>query len=191
MVVEEKKKNSKGILSFIIKLISVCGVVLLLAYIIIFGMLDSFLNDYNWEQRDINDKENYYINDKHRIGGMVAYGEDGLSVTPIDAYIQNGMIYVKAKLVNNTGKNLAVRDFGVVTANATTVPFATDFDNAKTLNNNSSMEITFNFGAYDVMMNDTDYPNTISFELGTDSNNNYYEFDLVFNIGWRYNNYYN
>lgn len=191
MVVEEKKKNSKGILSFIIKLISVCGVVLLLAYIIIFGMLDSFLNDYNWEQRDINDKENYYINDKHRIGGMVAYGEDELSVTPIDAYIQNGMIYVKAKLVNNTGKNLAVRDFGVVTANATTVPFATDFDNAKTLNNNSSMEITFNFGAYDVMMNDTDYPNTISFELGTDSNNNYYEFNLVFNIGWRYNNYYN
>ena len=188
---EEKKKNSKGIFSFIIKLVSVCGVVLLLAYIIIFGMLDSFLNDYNWEQRDINDKENYYINDKYRIGGMVAYGEDGLSVTPIDAYIQNGMIYVKAKLVNNTGKNLAVRDFGVVTANATTVPFATDFDNAKTLNNNSSMEITFNFGAYDVMMNDTDYPNTISFELGTDNNNNYYEFDLVFNIGWRYNNYYN
>ena len=187
---EEKKKNNKSILWFFIKLISIAVVILVIAYIIIFGMLDSFLSDYNWEQRDINNKETYYINDKNRYGGIVAYGEDGLSVTPIDAYIKNGMIYVKAKLVNNTGKNLEIRDFGIVSANAIRVPFATDFEDSKLLNNDGSVEITFNLGAYDVMVTGKDYPNTMTFELGTEHNKNYYEYDLVFNIAWSYDSYY-
>lgn len=184
---EKQKKESKGILIYFIKIIITFILVLILAYIIIYVMLNNFIQ----ERTDAEKYEQYYINDTSRYGNMVAYGENGLSVTPIDAYIQNGMIYVKAKLNNNTGKNLLVRNYGKVTANATTVPFKTDFENSKTLNNDSSIEVVFNFGAYDVMINNTDYPNLITFELGADTDNNYYAYNLLFTIGWRYNNYYN
>lgn len=187
----EAKKESNGILKFLLKLLAVSVVVLILAYIIIYGMLQNFLDDYAWEQRDIQSKESYYINDTSRHGSMVSYGENGMSVTPMDAYIKDGMIYIEAKLVNETGKNLQVRDFGKVIANATTVPFSTNFDGTKTLNNNSSMEVTFKFGAYDVMMNNKDFPTLVTIELGSDNNDNYYEYDLVFTIGWRYNSFYN
>lgn len=59
--------------------------------------LDKVLEMYGARERSIS-SENKYITNFSRRGGMIGHGKSGLSVTPVDAYIQDGVIYVKATL---------------------------------------------------------------------------------------------
>lgn len=137
-------------------------------------------------------EEDYIIHNFNRKGTMVAFGDDGISATPIDAYISNGIIYVKANIKNNTGTSIKFKDYGIVTANYNSTIFGTDYDDEKVINNKEEGEIKFSLGAYDVMSNNKDFPNAITFELGgyNLSNNNYYKYDLKFYISWLYNEHY-
>ena len=150
--------------------------------------LDIVLEMNGTRERSIS-SENKYITDFNRRGGMIGHVKSGLSVTPVDAYIQDGAIYVKAKLKNNTGHNLMLYDFGDVVANVTTTYFETDYEDDTVLENGKELDVLFSFGAYDVMINNKDYPTSITFELGTrnKANNNYEEYDLRFTISWLYN----
>lgn len=150
--------------------------------------LDNVLEMNGARERSIS-SENKYITDFYQRGGMIGHGKDGLSVTPVDAYIQDGVIYVKATLKNNTGHNLVLYDFGDVVANVTTTYFKTDYEDDTVLENGKELDVLFSFGAYDVMMNNKDYPTSVTFELGASNkaNNNYEEYDLRFTISWLYN----
>ena len=140
-------------------------------------------------ERQAENTEKYIKNFKHK-GGLVAYGDSGISITPIDAYIEDGIIYVKGNLKNNTGINIKFKDFGIVTADYKYSIFGTDYDEEKIVNNGEESKIVFSFGAYDVMDSDEDFPNVISFELGgydLSNNNKYVKYDLKFYISWKYN----
>jgi len=171
------------------------GIVLVLGIILISfaGFLANLIIveniDYKLDMERMYEYNKTVIPDYSRVGGMVGSGDNNMSVTPIDAYIQNGYIFVKATLKNNTGYNLRLRDFGIASADYVDTYFSTDYEDKTILNKDESREVVFNIGAYDVMQHSTDYPTTIIFPLGAynKSNDNYYEFDLKFTIAWSSN----
>ena len=139
-------------------------------------------------QKELQDA-NKYIEDFMQRGHMVASGEGGLSVTPIEASIIDGLIYVKGTLKNETGLNLKLKNFGRVNGDFTNSNFKTNLDDDTVLKNKDELDITFSIGAYDIMQTNSDFPQNIIFGLETynNANGNYLEYELNFSISWLYN----
>lgn len=115
---------------------------------------------------------------------MIGYGDDNMNNTPISANIENGILKVKGKITNKTGKKLKIKDFAVITFGG--YEFASDvlFDGDGNLNNESSLEVTFETNISN-LKDITVLPTTVHAELGSyDSNNRYYEYDLKYVISW-------
>ncbi len=160
--------------------------------IIVFGITIYIVltksTDYKYELESNRDFDNKYINNFQSLGSMVAFGDKGINVTPVDAYIESGMVIVKSKIENKTGVNLKLKNFGIVTGNFTKNIFYTDYDEDTVLNNGDSKEVEFEVGAYDIMNTSDDFPTNMVFTLGAynASNNNYNEYNLDFTIAWKY-----
>lgn len=171
------------------------GIVFTLSFILLiisFNFLQATLEKNSNFEYELKQDEKI-IHDFNCRGTMVAYGENGVSITPINAYIKNGKIYVKGNLKNNTGINIKFKDYGIVSADYTSTIFSTDYEDEKIINNGEEAEIEFSLGAYDVMVNGSDFPNIITFEIGgyNLNNNNYLTYNLKFYISWLNNdNYY-
>ena len=74
---------------------------------------------------------------------MIAYGENGISSKPISAKIENGILRIEAEVTNDSGKNLKVKDYAVLTFGG--YEFASDvkFEGDGTLNNGAVIKITY------------------------------------------------
>lgn len=139
-------------------------------------------------QKELQEADKY-IEDFSQRGYMVASGEGGLSITPVDAYIIDGVIYVKGTLKNETGLNLKLKNFGRVSGDFTNSNFKTNLDDDTILKNKDELDITFSIGAYDIMQTKNDFPQNIIFKLESynNANDNYLEYELNFSISWLYN----
>jgi len=182
-IVNIRTKQKNNLINTFMKIAIIFFIILLS----IFAATDYIMETLD-EKKYSNEYEENYYEDFSQRGSMIGTGDDGLSVTPIDAYLQNGKIYVECNLTNNTKNNLKIRDFGKVTANGIVVPYATDFEDSLQLNKGEEKKVIFEFGAYDVMASKKDFPNYIAIDLGTTiSNGNYLEYDISFTIAWLYN----
>ena len=179
--------NSKkgSFLSFLLK----CVVVFVFGLILLIIGTNSLKTIFE-EQFLYEKQSDAIIADFSRRGSMVAYGDNGVSITPVDAYISGGIIYVKGEIKNKSGINIKFQDYGIVTANYKSTTFSTDYDDTKTIKNGSESEVVFSLGAYDVMENNNDYPNEINFKIGgyNTRNNDYQDYNFKFYISWRYDN---
>ena len=160
-------------------------VALIIAVFIGSEFLRMTLNRHADTQRILNE-EAATITNYQAEGTMIGHGVDNMRVIPISAYIENGNLYVKATLKNETGMDLKLDDYGVVSGNASSTVFSTNYENGTVIKNNTEKEAIFRFGAYNLMYSAKNYPNTLIFDLGTRNaaNNNYIKYDLKFTIAW-------
>ena len=130
-----------------------------------------------------------YHNEKDATGyathyRMIGYSDNNMSNTPISANIENGILKVKGKITNKTGKKLKLKDYAVITFGGYEYAGNVHFDGDGNLNNNSSLEVTFETNVSN-LKDITVLPTTVHAELGSyDSNNRYYEYDLKYVISW-------
>lgn len=121
-----------------------------------------------------------YISHYHMIG----YSDANLFNKPVSAVIENGILKVKGKLTNNTGKNLKLTDYGIISFGGYDFAGNYKFDKEGTLNNEESIEISFEANI-STFKNINIIPTTIHVELGTyDLNNNYKEYNLKYVVSW-------
>jgi hypothetical protein len=130
-----------------------------------------------------------YHNEKDATGyatnyRMIGYSDNNMSNTPLSANIENGILKVKGKITNKTGKKLKLKDYAVITFGGYEYAGNVNFDGDGNLNNNSSLEVTFETNVSN-LKDITVLPTTVHADLGTlDSNNRYHEFDLKYVISW-------
>ncbi len=130
---------------------------------------------------------NYKYNDKTSYishYNMIGFSAANLSNKPISAVIENGILKVKGKLTNNTGKNLKLKDYGIISFGGYDFAGNYKFDGEGMLNNEESIEISFEANI-STFKNINIIPTTIHVELGTyDLNNNYKEYNLKYVVSW-------
>jgi len=117
---------------------------------------------------------------------MIGYGDKNISTTPLSAKVENGILKIEAELINNTGKDLKIKDFANLTFGG--YEFAADikFDGDGTLYNGAQLKVTYetNISTFE---NINVMPTSARVELGAyDSYDNYNEFDLKYVISWQY-----
>lgn len=115
---------------------------------------------------------------------MVASGDKNLNTTPISAKVENGILTVEAELANNTGKNLRIKDFAILTFGGYEFAAGVKFDGDGTLNNAAPLKVIYEANI-STLKNINVMPTTVRVELGSyDPYNNYNEFDLKYVISW-------
>lgn len=115
---------------------------------------------------------------------MIASGDKNISNTPLSAKIENGILTVEATLKNDTGKNLKIRNFAIMSFGGYNFAGEVKFDNDGTLNNGAELKVKYEVNI-STFKNINVMPTTLNVELGaTDSNNNYNEYDLRYVISW-------
>lgn len=154
-----------------------CLGVVCLTIVISFDNLASTLS-YQMD-RNHEDATRYKANNR-----MIAYGENGVSTTPVSAKIENGILKIEAEVTNNSGKNLKVKDFAILTFGG--YEFAADvkFDGDGTLNNGAVIKVTYEANI-STFKNINVMPTTARIDFGAyDTYNNYVEFELKYVISW-------
>lgn len=114
---------------------------------------------------------------------MLGYNDDNLSNKPVDAYIENDMLIIKAELTNNTGNDLTLKDYGKISFGGYEYAGKYEYDK-EILNNKDSTYVTFKTNISN-LRNINILPTTVYVDFGCyDMNNNYKEYNLKYVISW-------
>ena len=115
---------------------------------------------------------------------IISAGDNNLSTKPVSAKVEDGYLKIESELINNTGKNLKIRDFAILTFGGYEFASNVKFDGDGTLNNGSTIVVTYEANI-SALKNVNVIPTTARVELGSyDLYNNYNEFNLKYVISW-------
>ena len=169
--------KNKEMSNFFIKLLVILPILIIFAV----SMCSYVGKRINGIKKELHNSGNL-LAEKYNKTSMVSSGENNLSVTPLDAKIDNYNVTISVQLHNQTGNNLELKDFAVANFAGYDVPCTIESENYQIANNtDQNITIKFNVKAFQKI---NVIPTEIDVKLETYINGNFNPYNIENYIAW-------